>query len=121
MGLLCLCGSCSETETLVPAPVEGNILTVSYKIPARNLKVGDTFIVNLERETDSETGVTLDFNGEETTITEFPYSYKKVLSKSGTYKLTLKEGPIIFEYDKMIVKINASIVSSVEYTINVFN
>lgn len=121
MGLLSLCVSCGEDKHVSPAPVEGNILTVSYKIPARNLKVGETLIVNLERGTGSESGVILDFNGEETTITSFPYSYTKVLSKSGVYKLTLKEGPITFEFDKTIVKINASINSSIEHTINVFN
>lgn len=129
MGLLCLCVSCSDgdecdggdCESITTSnPVSGimsvNGISISYDVSGREAKVGETLLVTLTKATDADARVIVSFDGEETLITEFPYSYKRKLNVAGTYQLVIKNGYTVGNSNGSV-----SVDSSIGYQIVVTN
>lgn len=104
--------SCDDNDNPIVIPTIGNVTvgneTIEYKIENTSLFVGDTFRIYLSKNTSLDTGVILYLNDDVMVkIKSFPYTFEKIMSTAGKYKLTVSAG-FIDEYGNIKVSVDSS-------------
>lgn len=104
--------SCDDNDNPIVIPTIGNVTvgneTIEYKIENTSLFVGDTFRIYVSKNTSLDTGVILYLNDDVMVeIKSFPYTFEKIMSTAGKYKLTVSAG-FIDEYGNIKVSVDSS-------------